>query len=240
MEIKSTFIQLRAHGLAINDIAEKLGIHRTTLIQWNKDFYADIKIAEQNEYDKILLAARADKMRRIRFLGEMLADCYDAFERQDEQKTDKLSLLNLIEKLTKMLHKETGEHKLNSLLKKSEKGVGSSDIIATDEEVYNKLNEEFIAREEKEDKDYENEVYMSRLEKMNDEFESKTPESEDAQNFIENLINEETEFFSSLRNQCKERLDKLEDEPEVKNKSADKKQVRQKNKTKGISKSASA
>lgn len=53
LQVKSTFIEFRSMGFTIDDISEKTGVHRTTLLQWNKDLYAEIKIAEQNQLDRI-------------------------------------------------------------------------------------------------------------------------------------------------------------------------------------------
>jgi len=216
-EIRSSFVELRANGFTINEISEKLGIHRCTLIQWNKELYADIKIAEQNEFDIILAEVGVEKRRRVKAIGEQLAACYDILESDEKNNVDFIKLLTLIEKLTKLLHKETGENKFISLLKKPQDDESNYPIVVTDEEVYKKLQSEHEAKEEAENEKQENEFYLSRLEKLNEEYEEKLTEenfeNEQKPDFLENLVKEETEFFTDLRKKLKGRLNKLDNAP---------------------------
>lgn len=110
-EVKSTFIEFRSMGFTIDDISEKTGVHRTTLLQWNKDLYAEIKIAQQNQLDRVLMEVSADRIRRVEMLGMQLAFCYDMLEKGLEAKHDYMKLLSITEKLTRLLHKELADSK---------------------------------------------------------------------------------------------------------------------------------
>ena len=111
LAVKTTFIEFRSMGFTIDDISEKTGVHRTTLLQWNKELYADIKIAEQNQLDRILMEVGADRIRRVEMLGMQIAFCYDMLEKGPEAKFDYLKLLTITEKLTRLLHKELADSK---------------------------------------------------------------------------------------------------------------------------------
>lgn len=143
LKVKSAFVHFRAQGMTIQKISEAMGINRTTLIQWNKELYADIKIAERDEYDKIFEAAFCDKIHRVSTLAVELGACYDKLALREER-TDKLALLKEIEKLTRLLHMETEDKKFSNLVQKSSANVSHDfPIIVNDPHQYRKFDEDY-------------------------------------------------------------------------------------------------
>lgn len=142
LAVKTTFIEFRSMGFTIDDISEKIGVHRTTLLQWNKELYADIKIAEQNQLDRILTEVGADRLRRVEMLGMQLANCYDMLEKGLDAKYDYLKLLSLTERLTKLLHKELADSRppAGSRGKSTDKEFP---LLISNPELYKALNPDF-------------------------------------------------------------------------------------------------
>ena len=132
LKVKSTFIHFRAQGMTIQKISEVMGVNRTTLIQWNKELYTDIKIAERDEFEKLLEANMCDRITRVRLLAQELGACYDKIEER-EQRTDKLTLLKEIEKLTKLLNMEMEDKKYSSMVQKSSSTVNKDFPVIVDE-----------------------------------------------------------------------------------------------------------
>ncbi len=130
--IKTTFVHFRANGLTIKKIAEVMGINRTTLIQWNKELYTDIKIAERDEFEKIFEEFACPKKLRVSILAEQLGACYEILADKQTRK-DNLLILKEIEKLTKLINLETEDKKYSSLIQKAEKSVNKDFPVIMDD-----------------------------------------------------------------------------------------------------------
>jgi hypothetical protein len=140
LKVKSKFIHFRAQGMTINKISKAMGVNRTTLIQWNKELYTDIKIAERDEFDKIFQLFMVEKSTRVTILAEALGNCYQKLDAEDSRE-DRFSLLKEIEKLTKLIHLETEDKKYSSLVQKSAATVNKEfPILVNDPDKYRKYD----------------------------------------------------------------------------------------------------
>lgn len=140
LKVKSKFIHFRAQGMTIHKISKAMGVNRTTLIQWNKELYTDIRIAERDEFDKIFQVFFVERAARVTILAEALGKCYEQLEAEDSR-DDRFKLLKEIEKLTKLIHMETDDKKYSSLVQKSSATVNKEfPIIVNDPDKYRKYD----------------------------------------------------------------------------------------------------
>ena len=71
-ELKADFVQLRAKGLPYVRIAERLGVAKSTLANWNAELEAQIASARAMELEALQEEFFLLKEGRIRLLGEQL------------------------------------------------------------------------------------------------------------------------------------------------------------------------
>ena len=71
-EVKAEFVQLRAKGLPYVRIAERLGVAKSTLANWNSELAAEIASARAIELEALQAEYFLLKEGRIRLLGEQL------------------------------------------------------------------------------------------------------------------------------------------------------------------------
>ena len=71
-EVKAEFVQLRAKGLPYVRIAERLGVAKSTLANWNAELEAEIASARAMELEALQEEFFLLKEGRIRLLGEQL------------------------------------------------------------------------------------------------------------------------------------------------------------------------
>jgi hypothetical protein len=72
VELKADFVQLRAKGLPYVRIAERLGVAKSTLANWNAELEAQIASARAMELEALQEEFFLLKEGRIRLLGEQL------------------------------------------------------------------------------------------------------------------------------------------------------------------------
>ena len=97
VELKEDFIRLRAQGLSYAKIAERLGVAKSTLANWNADLEAEIASARAMELEALQEEYFLLKEKRISLLGEQLRRLRDELETRDlsEVTTEKLLELQL-------------------------------------------------------------------------------------------------------------------------------------------------
>ena len=71
-ELKAEFVQLRAKGLPYVRIAERLGVAKSTLANWNAELEAEIASARAMELEALQAEFFVLKEGRITLLGEQL------------------------------------------------------------------------------------------------------------------------------------------------------------------------
>ena len=96
-ELKSEFVQLRAKGLPYAKIAERLGVAKSTLANWNAELEAEVASARAMELEALQEEYFLLKEGRIRLLGEQLRRIRDELAGRDlaDLSTDKLMDLML-------------------------------------------------------------------------------------------------------------------------------------------------
>jgi len=164
-QAKTKFIELKAAGIPIYKISNELGIHRTTLIRWNKELAQYILIKRQDIIDEILFENDCLRIDRIQAISLNLKMCYMMLEDKDTKEDKNLPpvdvILNRITKLTKLLMIESSGKSGESSMKQypNDKNTGlEGDVLETtvwvtdkekftkyqpDEDVLNKSDEEF-------------------------------------------------------------------------------------------------
>ena len=97
VELKEDFIRLRAQGFSYAKIAERLGVAKSTLANWNADLEAEIASARAMELEALQEEYFLLKEKRISLLGEQLRRLRDELETRDlsEVATEKLLELQL-------------------------------------------------------------------------------------------------------------------------------------------------
>lgn len=88
----------------------------------------------------------ADRIRRVEMLGMQLAFCYDMLAQGPEAKFDYMKLLNITEKLTRLLHKELADAKppVRSGSKSSEEKLP---IIVSNPDLYKAIDSDYNPEE---------------------------------------------------------------------------------------------
>jgi transposase-like protein len=96
-ELKADFVQLRAKGLSYVRIAERLGVAKSTLANWNAELEAQIASARAMELEALQEEFFLLKEGRIRLLGEQLQRLRSELANRDlsSVSTDKLMELLL-------------------------------------------------------------------------------------------------------------------------------------------------
>lgn len=110
MNVKMKFIELKAAGMPMYKIADEIGVHRVTLMRWNKELAAYILIAKQDVVDELLLENNCIKIKRTEAVSRHLAAMYDALDKfagQPDKSAEYGKTLDNITKLTRLLMMET-------------------------------------------------------------------------------------------------------------------------------------
>ena len=91
-ELKAEFVQLRAKGLPYLRIAERLGVAKSTLANWNAELEAEIASAKAMELEALQEQFFLLKEGRITLLGEQLRRLRGELANRDlaDVPTDKL------------------------------------------------------------------------------------------------------------------------------------------------------
>src|SRR5688572_24594721 len=53
-EIRNKFIELRAQNISLRQIADQLGVHRNTLMEWDREFFCEILRLRRAEREALL------------------------------------------------------------------------------------------------------------------------------------------------------------------------------------------
>lgn len=92
IDIKKEFIQLRAKGISFNQIAKKLRVSKTTLIEWSKELERDIANFKAMELEELQQMYYVQKQKRIELFGGQLERIETELSKRDltEVQTEKL------------------------------------------------------------------------------------------------------------------------------------------------------
>ncbi|MZR29624.1 helix-turn-helix domain-containing protein [Sneathiella litorea] len=96
-EKKSLFVHMRATGKSYSQIADKLGVSKSALSNWNAELEEEVASARAIELDALHEEFFMSKERRINLLGEQLkrinAELFD--RKMEDIPTDKLFTLHM-------------------------------------------------------------------------------------------------------------------------------------------------
>ncbi len=146
MEVKMKFIELKAAGLPMYKIANELGVHRATIMRWNKELAPYILIARQDAIDEMLFENDCMRINRIEKISQWLSLHYSMLDlTKDDKSIDVNSILGKIERLTKLLMLEANAKSAEASMK-------------IDKESFTELSES--------EDDFENTVWVTDKEKF--------------------------------------------------------------------------
>lgn len=148
MEVKTKFIELKAAGMPMYKIANELGVHRATIMRWNRELAPYILIARQDVIDEVLFENSCMRINRIEKISKMLTVYYNIFEMNETDKElDPDMVIDRITKLTKLLMLETSAKSAETNMQNDEDllyGLSEDDInpdetvLVTDKEKFNR------------------------------------------------------------------------------------------------------
>jgi len=186
-QAKTKFIELKAAGVPIYKISNELGVHRTTLIRWNKELAPYILIARQDVIDGVLFENMCLRIGRIESISRTLTMYYAMLsETQTDTKLDFDTILDRITKLTKLLLIESNAKSVESHIKQNpddEKETGlDGEIIeptvwVTDKEKFTRYqpDEDVLDKSDAEFDEYQKDIERRKAE--NDIFINSNPET---------------------------------------------------------------
>jgi len=111
-EKKPEFVELRAKGLSLARIAERLSVSKTTLIAWEKELCNEIAEARFLEMQSLLETYKACKAERVKFLGKLYQRLTDELAKRDLSEVDLFKLLEMLLKVEARLESELSKVKL--------------------------------------------------------------------------------------------------------------------------------
>lgn len=100
------FIELRANNESYQTIAQKLGVSKTTLIQWSKEYKTDIGNMRALSLDALQQQYKVSKQERIALLSNQLQEVRKELESRGLKDIPTHKLLELLMKLNVHLAKE--------------------------------------------------------------------------------------------------------------------------------------
>lgn len=83
VEVQEQFIELRAKGNSYDRIAEKLGVSKSTLINWSKDLSMEIENERSIAMDAIYEKHKLTKRHRMEMFGTQLNKIRQELEKRD-------------------------------------------------------------------------------------------------------------------------------------------------------------
>jgi hypothetical protein len=148
-ELKADFVQLRAKGLPYLRIAERLGVAKSTLANWNAELEAQIASARAMELEALQEEFFLLKEGRIRLLGEQLQRVRQELASRDLSSVPTDKVMELLLKYQAALKEEIVEVRPLSDAELSRLGLlhpGGGMVVGMDES-RPKMNSQAIARE---------------------------------------------------------------------------------------------
>ena len=105
-ELKPEFVELRAAGLSLAKIAERLSVSKTTLIAWERDLTNEIAEARFLEMQALLETYKACKLERVKFLGTLYQRLTEELSKRDFSEVEPIKLLEMLAKVEARLESE--------------------------------------------------------------------------------------------------------------------------------------
>jgi transposase-like protein len=105
-EIKNKFIEMRAEGRTMSDIAKELGIAHNTATAWNVELSENVDSAKAFKVEEMLEKYRMTKEKRIEMFGEWLLVLQAEFANRDLSEVPANKIFDMIIKCEKALGAE--------------------------------------------------------------------------------------------------------------------------------------
>jgi transcriptional regulator with XRE-family HTH domain len=105
-ELKPEFVELRATGLSLARIAERLSVSKTTLIAWERELTNEIAEARFLQMQSLLETYKACKAERVKFLGKMYERLTEELSKRDLSEVEPARLLEMLAKVEGRLESE--------------------------------------------------------------------------------------------------------------------------------------
>jgi hypothetical protein len=104
LNVKMKFIQLKSAGMPMYKIANEIGVHRATIMRWNRELAPYILIARQDMIDELLFDNGCMRLNRVEKISRYLSLFYAMLdEKVENQNLDLKIILDYITKLTRLL-----------------------------------------------------------------------------------------------------------------------------------------
>jgi len=131
-ELKPEFIELRASGLSLAKIAERLSVSKTTLIAWEKELCNEIAEARFLEMQSVLETYKVCKAERVKFLGKLYQRLTEELAQRDFSEVEPVKLLEMLLKVEQRLESE-----LNKVNLTISPGLQSFEVVKRELNVWN-------------------------------------------------------------------------------------------------------
>jgi len=97
------FIELRAKNRSFQSISEEIGVSKTTLIKWSKEFDYEISNLHNLELEALLEDYQATREQRIEYLGKIQDKILTELEKRDLSTVNTDKLLDMLLKTSTKL-----------------------------------------------------------------------------------------------------------------------------------------
>lgn len=106
VETQEKFIEMRANNESYASIATKLGVSKTTLIKWAKEYEYEIHNQRSLNMDALQEQYKVGKQHRIQMLGKRLQKLQEEAESRDLSEVPTHKLFELIDRTVQALERE--------------------------------------------------------------------------------------------------------------------------------------
>lgn len=100
---KKKFIELRAKNWSFQKISQELGVSKTTLIKWSKEFDYEITNLHNLEMEALLEDYQATREQRIEYLGKLQDKILTELDKRDLSTVNTDKLLDMLLKTSNKL-----------------------------------------------------------------------------------------------------------------------------------------
>ena len=100
---KKNFMELRAKNWSFQKISQEIGVSKTTLIKWSKEFDYEITNLHNLEMDALLEDYQATREQRIEYLGKLQDKILTELDKRDLSTVNTDKLLDMLLKTSTKL-----------------------------------------------------------------------------------------------------------------------------------------
>lgn len=108
---KKQFIELRAKNWSFKRISNEIGVSKSTLIKWSKEFKYEVENLYNMELESLYEQYKTSKHQKLEYLGELHEKILLELNRRDLKDIKSDKLLEMLIKTTDKLEETKGDHK---------------------------------------------------------------------------------------------------------------------------------